>query len=83
MILLRRRIIVICGLNEVLDEAAKGVTFMDGRNRGDVVRGADVSMALKENQRTGKQIRGIVRDLLKNSSFQPYGIDSAARQPRP
>ena len=52
----------------------KGVSFMDGRNRSDVARGADVSIVLKEDQRTGKQTRGIVQDLLTNSLFHPHGI---------
>ena len=65
---------MICSPKEVLDEAAKGVSFMDGRNRSDVTRGADVSVVLKEDQRTGKQTRGIVQDLLTKSSFHPHGI---------
>ena len=52
----------------------KGVSFVDGRNRSDVARGADVSIVLKEDQRTGKQTRGIVQDLLTNSPFHPHGI---------
>ena len=51
----------------------RGVSFMDGRNRSDVARGADVSIVLKEDQRTGKQTRGIVQDLLTKSSFHPTG----------
>ncbi|MGO8788030.1 MAG: YwbE family protein [Terriglobia bacterium] len=47
---------------------------MDGRNRSDVARGADVSVVLKEDQPTGKQTRGIVQDLLTNSPFHPHGI---------
>ena len=47
---------------------------MDGRNRRDVVRGADVSIVLKEDQPTGKQTRGIVQDLLTRSEFHPRGI---------
>ena len=47
---------------------------MDGRNRSDVARGADVSVVLKEDQRTGKLTRGIVQDLLTNSPFHPHGI---------
>ena len=50
-------IIVICSPNEVFDEAVKGVSFMDGRNRSDVARGADVSVVLKEDQPTGKQTK--------------------------
>ena len=57
-----------------LDEAVKGVSFVDGRNRSDVASGADVSIVLKEDQRTGKQTRGIVQDLLTNSTFHPHGI---------
>ena len=74
MILLSPWIIVMCSPNVVLDEAVKGVSFMDGRNRSDVARGADVSVVLKEDQATGKQTRGIVQDLLTNSPFHPHGI---------
>ena len=74
MILLSLWIIVICSPNEVFDEAGKGVSFMDGRNRSDVARGADVSVVLKEDQPTGKQTRGIVQDLLTKSAFHPHGI---------
>src|ERR1035437_9558623 len=51
-----------------------GVSFMDGRNRSDVTRGADVSVVLKEDQPTGKQTRGIVQGLLTKSPFHPHGI---------
>lgn len=60
--------------NEVFNAAPKGVSSMDGRNRCDVARGADVSVVLKEDQPTGKQTRGIVQDLLTNSPFHPHGI---------
>ena len=74
MILLSPWINVICSPNEVFDEAVKGVSFMDGRNRSDVARGADVSVVLKEDQPTGKRTRGIVQDLLTKSPFHPHGI---------
>ena len=74
MTLLSPWIIVICSPKEVFDEDGKGVSFMDGRNRSDVARGADVSVVLKEDQPTGKQTRGIVQDLLTKSSFHPHGI---------
>jgi len=74
MILLCPWIIVICSPNEVFEGAAKGVSFMDGRNRSDVARGADVSIVLKEDQPTGKQTRGIVQYLLTKSAFHPHGI---------
>ena len=63
-----------CKPKEVFDEAVKGVSFMDGRNRSDVARGADVSVVLKVDQPTGKQTRGIVQDLLTKSPFHPHGI---------
>ena len=74
MILLSSWIIVICRPNEGFDETVKGVSFMDGRNRSDVARGADVSVVLKEDQPTGKQTRGVVQDLLTKSPFHPRGI---------
>src|SRR5208337_4786915 len=74
MILLSPWIIVICSQHEVFDEGLKGVSSMDGRNRSDVARGADVSVVLKEDQPTGRQTRGIVQDLLTKSPFHPRGI---------
>ena len=47
---------------------------MVGQNRSDVAPGADVSIVLKEDQRTGKLTRGIVQDLLTKSPFHPHGI---------
>lgn len=47
---------------------------MNGQNRKDVRPGLEVDIVLKEDQRTGKRTRGIVRDLLTNSSFHPHGI---------
>src|SRR5271157_1445022 len=74
MILLSPWIIMICSPKDVIDEAVKGASFMDGRNRSDVALGADVSVVLKEDQATGKQTRGIVQDLLTKSPFHPHGI---------
>ena len=71
MILLSPWTIVIGSPNGVLGEAAKGVSSMEGRNRSDVTPGADVTIVLKEDQRTGKHTRGIVQDLLTKSSFHP------------
>ncbi len=47
---------------------------MDGKNRSDVKPGAEVSIVLKKDQRTGKLTDGIVKDLLTKSSFHPHGI---------
>jgi uncharacterized repeat protein (TIGR03833 family) len=74
MILLSPWIIMICSQKGVIDEAVKGASFMDGRNRSDVALGADVSVVLKGDQATGKQTRGIVQDLLTKSPFHPHGI---------
>ena len=46
----------------------------DGRNRRDIRPGAAVSIVLKQDQRTGKLTRGIVKDILTNSAFHPHGI---------
>ncbi|ALS21726.1 MULTISPECIES: YwbE family protein [Paenibacillus] len=47
---------------------------MDGRNRKDIAPGAEVDIVLKQDQRTGKLTRGIVKDLLTKSSVHPHGI---------
>jgi len=47
---------------------------MNGQNRKDVRPGLEVYIILKKDQRTGEKTRGIVKDLLTNSSFHPQGI---------
>ncbi|HIX43605.1 hypothetical protein QI30_17180 [Kurthia sp. 3B1D] len=47
---------------------------MDGKNRKDVYSGLKVDIVLKKDQRTGKTVQGIVKDLLTNSSSHPHGI---------
>lgn len=47
---------------------------MNGQNRKDIQSGLEVNIVLKKDQRTGKKTRGIVKDILTNSSFHPYGI---------
>jgi uncharacterized repeat protein (TIGR03833 family) len=47
---------------------------MNGQNRKDITAGTEVTIVLKENQRTGKLTRGVVKDILTNSSFHPHGI---------
>jgi uncharacterized repeat protein (TIGR03833 family) len=47
---------------------------MDGKNRRDIHPGLEVDIVLKEDQRTGKRTRGIVKELLTSSSFHPHGI---------
>ena len=47
---------------------------MDGKKRSDVKPGLEVNIVLKQDQRTGKKTRGIVKDLLTNSATHPHGI---------
>jgi uncharacterized repeat protein (TIGR03833 family) len=47
---------------------------MNGQNRKDVTAGIEVNIVLKADQRTGKLTRGIVKDILTNSSSHPHGI---------
>jgi uncharacterized repeat protein (TIGR03833 family) len=47
---------------------------MDGRRRKDVAKDATVDVVLKKDQRTGRLTRGVVKDVLTNSSFHPHGI---------
>jgi uncharacterized repeat protein (TIGR03833 family) len=46
----------------------------DGRYRKNVVPGCEVDIVLKKDQRSGALTRGIVKDLLTNSSYHPHGI---------
>lgn len=47
---------------------------MNGKNRKDITAGLEVEIVLKQDQRTGKRTRGIVKDILTNSSTHPHGI---------
>jgi uncharacterized repeat protein (TIGR03833 family) len=47
---------------------------MDGRNRKDLRPGLSVEIVLKQDQRTGKRTRGVVRDILTPSPSHPHGI---------
>ncbi|WCK56600.1 YwbE family protein [Aneurinibacillus sp. Ricciae_BoGa-3] len=47
---------------------------MNGQNRKDIHPGLEVDIVLKKDQRTGIRTRGIVKDILTNSSFHPHGI---------
>lgn len=46
----------------------------NGKLRSDVKPGLEVDIVLKQDQRTGKKTRGIVKDLLTNSPQHPHGI---------
>jgi len=47
---------------------------MNGKNRKDIFPGLAVDIVLKQDQRTGKRTRGIVKDILTNSAMHPHGI---------
>ncbi|NWQ41594.1 YwbE family protein [Bacillus sp. EB106-08-02-XG196] len=47
---------------------------MNGQNRKDITPGTEVNIVLKADQRTGKLTRGVVKDILTNSSSHPHGI---------
>ena len=46
----------------------------DGTKRVDILPGLKVSIVLKQDQRTGKLTKGIVRNILTKSSTHPHGI---------
>jgi uncharacterized repeat protein (TIGR03833 family) len=47
---------------------------MDGRERKDVRPGLTVDIVLKQDQRTGRLTRGVVKDVLTKSPYHPHGI---------
>ncbi len=47
---------------------------MPHRERKNIRAGLRVAVVLKQDQRTGKQTVGVVKDLLTNSNFHPHGI---------
>lgn len=47
---------------------------MDGRQRAELRAGLTVDIVLKEDQRTGKLTRGVIKDILTRSGTHPHGI---------
>jgi uncharacterized repeat protein (TIGR03833 family) len=47
---------------------------MSGQQRSNIKPGLEVDIVLKKDQRTDKLTRGIVKDILTNSSNHPHGI---------
>ena len=47
---------------------------MNGQKRKEIRPGLVVEIVLKQDQRTGKRTRGVVRDILTKSSHHPHGI---------
>jgi len=46
----------------------------NGQHRKHIKIGLAVSIVLKQDQRTGKLTRGIVKDILTKSAMHPHGI---------
>ena len=46
----------------------------DGRIRSNIRRGAEVMIVQKRDQRTGRQTRGKVKEILTRSANHPHGI---------
>lgn len=47
---------------------------MNGQNRSNIKPGIIVLIVLKQDQRTGKLTRGVVREILTKSPTHPHGI---------
>ena len=47
---------------------------MPHRTRSNIFPGLKVAIVLKQDQRTGKETVGVVKDLLTNSASHPHGI---------
>jgi len=47
---------------------------MNGQKRSSIKSGMTVLIVLKEDQRTGKLTKGVVKDILTKSSKHPHGI---------
>ena len=47
---------------------------MSGNNRKDIRPGIKVDIVLKQDQRSGRVTRGVVKDILTKSASHPYGI---------
>ena len=47
---------------------------MNGTKRANIRSGLSVKIVLKQDQRSGKLIEGVVRDILTSSPTHPHGI---------
>ena len=47
---------------------------MNGTNRSDIKIGLQVSIVLKQDQRSGKLTKGVVKNILTKSPRHPHGI---------
>lgn len=46
----------------------------NGQHRKNIYVGLEVEIILKEDQKTGKKTRGIVKNILTNAQNHPHGI---------
>jgi uncharacterized repeat protein (TIGR03833 family) len=61
-------------IRDYMQEPGNRPDRLDGRYRHHVTPGATVDIVQKQDQGSGKKIRGIVLQILTNSSFHPHGI---------
>ena len=47
---------------------------MSGNSRKDIKPGMKVDIVLKQDQRSGRRTRGVVKDILTKSGNHPHGI---------
>ena len=47
---------------------------MNGQQRSNIQPGIEVDIVLKQDQRSGKLTKGVVKDLLTKSPNHPHGI---------
>jgi len=47
---------------------------VNGQNRRVLLPGLQVEIVLKQDQRSGRRTRGVVKEILTNSAHHPHGI---------
>jgi len=47
---------------------------VNGQNRKEIKPGLTVEIVMKEDQRSGKRTRGVVKQILTSSATHPHGI---------
>jgi uncharacterized repeat protein (TIGR03833 family) len=47
---------------------------VNGQNRKNIRSGLQVDIVMKQDQRSGRRTRGIVKDILTSSPHHPHGI---------
>jgi uncharacterized repeat protein (TIGR03833 family) len=57
-----------------MDIMYRGGAPMDARMRSSIYPGLEVLVVKKEDQACGKLTRGVVKDILTNSTTHPHGI---------